>query len=334
MAGRRPSDSYVVSPSSQPFSSVPAEVLNEPDWPRTDAYGESQGYNTGPRFYSSPSASNSQPYQRQDSRGNSAFLNVLKERVQAVLDAQQNSSLRHSSVGNVSEPLVPEFHETPHGSHPGAGATMVPSLRNQPRDLQMLPLQTGAEPVVVDRGTNGGPRPASWEDFYSIDWMPKEFFLKFRQQVEGYQLGANFEFDGFKVNGCNTKIVFKPAKADRKWKFICEPKHGDLRLLTKKIPIGPLLNIQVGIGHDWINHTTGWKWKVTTSLGGDGASQIRHKTLLPLCPGIDFRVGWNAEYVLPDLHGALGTGDPMVGLNLGHLYASVERLEAIYTHMT
>ncbi|KAG6543574.1 hypothetical protein Mapa_015068 [Marchantia paleacea] len=248
MAGRRPSDSYVVSPSSQPFSSVPAEVLNEPDWPRTDAYGGRQGYNTSPRFDSSPSASNSQPYQRQDSRGNSAFLNVLKERVQAVLDAQQNSSPRHSSTGNVSEPLVPEFYETPNSSHPSAGATMVPSLRNQTRELQMLPLQTGAEPIVVDRGTNGGPRPASWEDFYSIDWMPKEFFLKFRQQVEGYQLGANFEFDGFKVNGCNTKIVFKPAKADRKWKFICEPKHGDLRLLTKKIPIGPLLNIQ-SIGH-------------------------------------------------------------------------------------
>ncbi|KAL2642819.1 hypothetical protein R1flu_010406 [Riccia fluitans] len=60
---------------------------------------------------------------------------------------------------------------------------------------------------------------------------------------------------------------------------------------------------KVGIGHDWINHTTGWKWKVTTSLGGDRVSQIRHKTLFPICPGIDFRVGWNAEYVLPDLHG-------------------------------
>ncbi|KAL2645522.1 hypothetical protein R1flu_013109 [Riccia fluitans] len=325
MAGRRGPDPYIVSPSSQPFSSVPADFSYDPDWAYTDAYRGRRGYNANPRIDPSPSASTS--YQRQDSKTNNTFLNVLKERVQAILDAQQSSSPRHSSTGNVSEPLSPQFHEAPTSSHQHA------SLRNQSRELQMFPLQTGADPVVLERGTHE-PRPAVWQDFYSIDWTPKDVFFKFRQQVEGYQLGANFEFDGFKVDGFNTKFVFKPAKGDRKWKLICEPKHGDLRLLTKKIPIGPLLNIQVGIGHDWINHTTGWKWKVTTSLGGDGVSQIRHKTLLPICPGIDFRVGWNAEYVLPDLHGALGTGDPMVGLNLGHLYASVERVEAIYTHTT
>ncbi|KAL2621330.1 hypothetical protein R1flu_001535 [Riccia fluitans] len=193
---------------------------------------------------------NTRRYQRQDSKTNNTFLNVLKERVQAVLDAQQSSSPRHSSTGNVSDPLSPQFHEVPTSSHQHA------SLRNQSRELQMFPLQTGADPVVLERGTHE-PRPAAWQDFYSIDWTPKDVFLKFRQQVEGYQLGANFEFDGFKIDGFNTKFVFKPTKGDRKWKLICEPKPGDLRLLTKKLPIGPLLNIQVGIGHDWINHTTG-----------------------------------------------------------------------------
>ncbi|KAL2633746.1 hypothetical protein R1flu_005225 [Riccia fluitans] len=177
---------------------------------------------------------NTRRYQRQDSKTNNTFLNVLKERVQAVLDAQQSSSPRHSSTGNVSDPLSPQFHEAPTSSHQHA------SLHNQSRELLKV---------------------------------------------------------------INSEQILRPTKGDRKWMLICEPKPGDLRLLTKKLPIGPLLNIQVGIGHDWINHTIGWKWKVTTSLGGDRVSQIRHKTLFPICPGIDFRVGWNAEYVLPDLHG-------------------------------
>lgn len=53
------------------------------------------------------------------------------------------------------------------------------------------------------------------------------------------------QFNGVQVNGCSTKFVFKPATASGMWKVVCEPKHGDLRLLTKKIPIGPLFHLQV-----------------------------------------------------------------------------------------
>ncbi len=43
------------------------------------------------------------------------------------------------------------------------------------------------------RASEGGDVASSFEDFCSIDWMPKEFFMKFRQHVEGFQLGVNFE---------------------------------------------------------------------------------------------------------------------------------------------
>lgn len=174
--------------------------------------------------------------------------------------------------------------------------------------------------------------PTSWDDLYSIEWTPKDFLLKFRQHVDGYQLGANFEFGVTGMKGCNTKLVLKPLSCDRKWKIVCEPKQADLRLLTSKISIGPFLSLQIGIGHEFRNHTTGWKWKLTSAYGGNGVSQIRHKTILPICPGFDIRVGWNAEYVLPDIHGALGTGEPLIGMNFGHLYGSLERVEAIFTH--
>lgn len=61
--------------------------------------------------------------------------------------------------------------------------------------------------------------------------------------------------------------------------------------------------LQVGIGHSFQLHATGWKWKLTTCLGGDGVSRIRNKTTLGLCPGVDFRFGWRADYVLPEFAG-------------------------------
>lgn len=61
--------------------------------------------------------------------------------------------------------------------------------------------------------------------------------------------------------------------------------------------------VQVGVGHSFQLHATGWKWKLTTSLGGDGISRIRNKTSLGLCPGVDFRFGWRADYVLPEITG-------------------------------
>jgi hypothetical protein len=38
-------------------------------------------------------------------------------------------------------------------------------------------------------------------------------------------------------------------------------------------------------------------------LGGDGVSQIRNKSKLNVFPGFDLRLGWKAEYVLPEIHG-------------------------------
>ena len=61
--------------------------------------------------------------------------------------------------------------------------------------------------------------------------------------------------------------------------------------------------MQVGVGHSFQLHATGWKWKLTTCLGGDGVSRIRNKTILCLCPGIDFRFGWSADYVFLEITG-------------------------------
>eukprot|EP00245_Coleochaete_scutata_P010406 TRINITY_DN3632_c1_g1_i1.p1 TRINITY_DN3632_c1_g1~~TRINITY_DN3632_c1_g1_i1.p1 ORF type:complete len:234 (-),score=26.45 TRINITY_DN3632_c1_g1_i1:126-827(-) len=193
------------------------------------------------------------------------------------------------------------------------------------------------------------------EDLYHIDWVPKEVFLKFRQQVEGYRLAANLEYQvqltnpslrtflaggmsspdilGYQASGCNVKLVFKPVGEKRRWKLIMEPQKGDLRFLSRKLAVGPLLNVQFGIGHDMRTHTTGWKWKISSSLGANGPSSVRSKTLLPIFPGFDIRVGWNAEYILPNIYGAMGTGEPALGLNLGQFYGSVERVEGIFTHM-
>ena len=61
--------------------------------------------------------------------------------------------------------------------------------------------------------------------------------------------------------------------------------------------------MQVVIGHSFKLRATGWKWKLTTCLGGDGVSRIRNKTSLGVCPGVDFRFGWRADYVLPEFTG-------------------------------
>lgn len=64
-----------------------------------------------------------------------------------------------------------------------------------------------------------------------------------------------------------------------------------------------ILIVQVGIGHSFLHNATGWKWKLSTCLGGDGVSQIKNKTSIGLFPGFDLRIGWRAEYVLPEIHG-------------------------------
>ncbi|XAR67194.1 hypothetical protein NMG60_11013667 [Bertholletia excelsa] len=176
--------------------------------------------------------------------------------------------------------------------------------------------------------------PASWDELYNINLMPSELFLKFRKEIEGIRVGLNMEFYNAPINEYHAKLVLKPLSGDRKWKFVYEPLQHDVHLVSKKIPITKFLNLQVGVGHSFKLHATGWKWKLTTCLGGDGVSRIRNKTKLGLCPGVDFRFGWRADYVLPEFTGALGTGEPMFNMNSGRLQASLDRVEAILTHTT
>ncbi|XP_058108595.1 uncharacterized protein LOC131251711 [Magnolia sinica] len=173
---------------------------------------------------------------------------------------------------------------------------------------------------------------ATAEDAYNINLVPSELFLKFRKEIEGLRVGLNLEFYNFQSNEYQAKLVLKPLA--RRWKFVYEPLNGDIRLLSKKIPLNRYINLQVGIGHNFQYNATGWKWKLSTSLGGDGVSQIRNKTTVGLFPGFDLRFGWRAEYILPEIHGAMGTGEPMFNMNYGRLQASLDRVEAIATHTT
>lgn len=43
----------------------------------------------------------------------------------------------------------------------------------------------------------------------------------------------------------NLKVVLKPLAEDRLWKIVVEPRKGDVRFLSRKIPILGLLNVQV-----------------------------------------------------------------------------------------
>lgn len=88
----------------------------------------------------------------------------------------------------------------------------------------------------------------------------------------------------------------------------------------------------MGIGHNFSLNATGWKWKLSTCLGGDGISQIRNKTSLGVCEGVDLRFGWKADYVLPEFSGAVGTGEALFKMETGRLQASLDRVEAIFTH--
>ncbi|XP_050373706.1 uncharacterized protein LOC126791309 isoform X1 [Argentina anserina] len=179
---------------------------------------------------------------------------------------------------------------------------------------------------------SNGEEPSSWEELYSINWIPSELFLKFRKELQGLRVGLNLEFYNAPINECQPKIVFKPLATDRRWKFIYEPIRQDVRVLSKKIPLTNFLNLQVGIGHNFRMNATGWKWKLTTCFGGDGISRIRNKTSLGVCPGVDLRFGWRADYVLPEVTGALGTGEALFNMSTGKLEASLDRVEGILTH--
>uniref|UniRef100_A0A7N0SY06 DUF7781 domain-containing protein n=1 Tax=Kalanchoe fedtschenkoi TaxID=63787 RepID=A0A7N0SY06_KALFE len=150
---------------------------------------------------------------------------------------------------------------------------------------------------------SGNQEPLSWDELYKVDLMPSEFFFKFRKQVQGIRVGLNLEFYNAEINDFQAKLVLKPLAPERMWKFIYEPIHSDIRILSKKIPVTKFLNLQVGIGHNFQMHATGWKWKLSTCFGGDGISRIRNKTTLGLGPGVDLRFAWRADYVLPEVTG-------------------------------
>ncbi|KAK1263464.1 hypothetical protein QJS04_geneDACA013482 [Acorus gramineus] len=183
-------------------------------------------------------------------------------------------------------------------------------------------------------GVSGGDgEAASIEDLYQINVFPSELSFKFRKELETFRFGLNLEFYNYDGgNDYEAKVVLKPMSPDRKWKFMYEPIHADIRLLSRKIPITQYLNLQVGIGHNFHSNLTGWKWKLSTCLGGDGVSQIRNKASFTLSPGFDLRFGWRAEYVLPEIHGAVGTGESLFNMSYGRLRASLDRVEAILTH--
>lgn len=45
----------------------------------------------------------------------------------------------------------------------------------------------------MEGGGSGGEEPANWDELYSINLMPSEFFLKFRKELEGFRVGVNLE---------------------------------------------------------------------------------------------------------------------------------------------
>ncbi|KAL5698364.1 hypothetical protein ACHQM5_029413 [Ranunculus cassubicifolius] len=148
--------------------------------------------------------------------------------------------------------------------------------------------------------------PISWDELYDINLVPSELFLKFRKEIEGFRMGINLEFYNAASNDYKAKLVVKPLAPEKRWKFI-------------------------GVGHSFGMQATGCKWNLTTCLGGDGISRIRNKTKVGLFPGMDVRFGWRAEYVLPEVHGAVGTGEPIFNWDSGRLQASLDRVETIFT---
>ncbi|GLT81157.1 hypothetical protein SLA2020_525600 [Shorea laevis] len=183
----------------------------------------------------------------------------------------------------------------------------------------------------MEPGSNG-EEPTSLDELCNIDLVPSELFLKFRKEIEGVRIGLNLEFYNAPTNDFQTKLVLKPLSPDRRWKFVYEPIRSEVRVLSKKIPVTKFLNLQVGLGHNFKLNAICWKWKLTTCLGGDGISRIQNKTSLGLFPGMDLRFAWRADYVLPEVSGALGTKESLFNMNSGRLQASLDRVEAILTY--
>ncbi|KAE9464571.1 hypothetical protein C3L33_03517, partial [Rhododendron williamsianum] len=205
---------------------------------------------------------------------------------------------------------------------------------------------------VVSQAPERDSRVSCWSQFRGI----YKYTLLKNTVILGYMILV--QFYNAPSNEYQAKLVLKPLSCDRNWKFMYEPLRHEVRVLSKKIPVTKFLNLQVGVCHNYQLHAIGWKWKLTTCFGGDGVSRIRNKTSLGLCPGVDFRFCWRADYVLPEITGqvldpssvaftrkemskeknplplAVGTGEPLFNMNSGRLQASLDRIETILNHTT
>ncbi|PWA78548.1 hypothetical protein CTI12_AA214030 [Artemisia annua] len=47
--------------------------------------------------------------------------------------------------------------------------------------------------MMEGSGSDRGEEAKTWDEMYSIDLMPSELFLKFREQIHGHRLGLNLE---------------------------------------------------------------------------------------------------------------------------------------------
>lgn len=51
----------------------------------------------------------------------------------------------------------------------------------------------------MDSGSNG-EEPTSWDELYSVNFMPSELFLKFRKEMQGLRVGFNLEVSFYRLN--------------------------------------------------------------------------------------------------------------------------------------
>ncbi|KAG0476567.1 hypothetical protein HPP92_013408 [Vanilla planifolia] len=151
-----------------------------------------------------------------------------------------------------------------------------------------------------------------------------------RKEIVGLRFGLNLEFFNFQGNDCEAKLVLKPLALDRRWKFMYEPIHGDIRLLSKRFQLQntSIYRYRAQFSHQFnrvemeVVYLFGWRWLFPN----------RNKSTINLFPGFDVRIAWRAEYILPQIQGAVGTGEPLLDMDFGRLRASLDRVETILTH--
>ncbi|KAG5569576.1 hypothetical protein H5410_059342 [Solanum commersonii] len=185
--------------------------------------------------------------------------------------------------------------------------------------------------------SQSGEEPKSWDELYNVNLMPSEIFLKFRKEIEGYRVGVNLEFYNAPYNEYLAKLVLKPLAPERRWKFIYEPLHHEVRLLSKKIPVTKFLNLQVEL-FQLLPYTVLFPFlisiKVIGQLVGNGSSRLVSAEMVSPASGIkhllDYVLVWISVLDGKQIM-ALGTGEPLFNMNSGRLQASLDRVEAIFS---